>query len=581
MRLLVAQEPLPAGVFSCSIDKLVDIGSKQRQDIAGGRTLCAAFGTSSANALKYFWNGDKENPGTCHAMTSKEKAAEGDRIVTSEIDDARGVLIYLVVQESAQYIAIMDVLESSITDLTPREVGERLRATGMPFDDNVLAARLDKLREWSAVSARTDTSQILRHADLLARNWKYTATPAGRQVQRFYRKVLAGTPAVREIPLSSLARVVEAVEELVSGQFANTLLAELIGRLFVNHDDLDAALVGAEDSLAGLVDRFDLNDESTAELKALLVGYATHVAAELERGSARVYRALDALRLRFGELANEAVRASDARALIERGALTASHGGRTEDWEDLLMWFHPTSGRSARFALRLVRALPGMHVNLRRLHSSSGTATSRSRALALAKICTNPLYGTAIFLAALGDHSWRKLHGETDDADLTRIRPWRDGPRVGVPELLRRTGRVGARGRATVARDDTEAREAVRIARERRATEHAEAIREVLAAAPAALLSDRAAKVALASLLAAVRASSLIGRRTGIRDGLSCTLFHTGTDEGAVVAPAWRVLTPGRIPVFHIPGAVVDVPKRGVAIEEQERPRVLFVGSII
>jgi uncharacterized protein (TIGR02677 family) len=513
-------------------------------------------------------------------MTSKETAADEDRIVASRINDARGVLIYLVVQESAQYIAIMDVLESSITDLTPREVGARLRAIGSPLDDDVLEARLDKLREWGAVSARTDTSRILRHADLLARNWRYTATPAGRQVQRFYRKVLAGTPAVREIPLSSLARVAEAVDGLVSAQFANASIAELIGRLFVNHDDLDAALVGAEDSLAGLVDRFDLNNESTAELKALLVGYATHVAAELERGSARVYRALDALRSRFRELANEAVRASDARILIERGALTASHGGRIEDWEDLLAWFHPSSGRSARFALRLVRALPGMHVNLRRLHSSSGTATSRSRALALAKACTNPVYGTAIFLAALGDHPWRKLHGETDDADLPRIRPWRDGPRVEVPELLRRTGRAGARGRAAAARDDTEAREAVRVARERRAAEHAEAICEVLAATSGTPISDRAARVALASLMAAARVSSSNGRRTAIRDGLGCTLFHTGSDEGAVVAPTWRVLTPGRIPVFHLPNAVVDVPGPAAAVEEQELPRVFLVGSI-
>ncbi len=196
-------------------------------------------------------------------MTSKDTPAEEDRVVASQIDDARGVLIYLVVQESAQYIAIMDVLESSIVDLTPRDVGTRLQAVGTPIEDGVLEARLDKLRAWGAVSARTDTSRILRHADLLARNWRYTATPAGRQVQRFYRKVLAGTPTVREIPLSSLARVVEAAEGLVSAQEASTSIAELIGRLFVNHDDLDAALVGAEDSLAGLVDRFDLNNEST------------------------------------------------------------------------------------------------------------------------------------------------------------------------------------------------------------------------------------------------------------------------------------------------------------------------------
>lgn len=509
-------------------------------------------------------------------MTSNESAPEV-QIAPEHLEDARSVVIYLVVHESSQYIAIMDVLESSITDLTPNEVSVRLQAAQMPLDQSLVEARLDKLREWGAASARTDTSRILRHADLLARNWRYTATPAGRQVQRFYRKVLADTPAVREIPLSSLARVVEAIETLASPA-TDVSVPELIGRLFVNLDDLDSALVGAEDSLAGLVDRFDLNDDSTAELKALLVGYATHVAAALEHGSARAYRALATLRARFGELAAEAVRASDARLLIERGALGASHGGRSQDWEGLLAWFNPTSGRSVRFALRLIRALPGMHMNLRRLHSSSGAATSRSRALRLAKACANPVYGPSILLAALGDHPWRKLHGEADEFEVAKFRSWHDGPYVAVPELLRATGRAGPRGRPPAARDDTEAREQVHAARERRRAEHAAAIEEVLTGA-CACLTDRAARVALAALLTAARAVSSSGRRTGVREGLCCTLFWTQSGTGVIVAPTWRILTPGRLPVFHLPHTIACLPPHLRQLEEHSSPNVVVVGT--
>jgi uncharacterized protein DUF2397 len=481
-------------------------------------------------------------------------SSEDDFVVPTQPGDGRSVVIYLVARESAQYIAIMDVLEASVTDLTPREMVARLAAVGAALSNEIVEARLEKLREWGAVSARTDTSRILRHADLLARNWRYTATTAGRHVQRFYRKVLAGTPTVREIPLSSLARVVETAESLASTPQVGPGAADAIGRLFISHDDLDAALVGAEDSLAGLADRFDLTDASTAELKALLVGYATHVASELERGSARAFRALSALRSRFAELAATAVSASDARALIERGALAASHGGRVEDWEGLLAWFDPSSGRSTRFSLRLVRALPGMHINLRRLHSSSGTATSRARALALARACVNPSLGTAIWFAAVGDHSWRKLYGEADDDDLSRIRAWREGPQVEVPELLRFTGRAGARGGAPAARDDTAAREAVNEARERRRAQHDQAVREVLLASPGTTFSEHAARVALASLAAAVRSMPSKGRRTGVRDGLACTLFDRASESGSLRASAWRVLTPGRIAVFHQPG---------------------------
>jgi uncharacterized protein (TIGR02677 family) len=509
-------------------------------------------------------------------MTEPHAAADG---FTVAVTDGRRSMAYLVAPESDDYIAIMAVLESSVTDLTPAEVAVALRGAGTSVDERTVEARLDKLRDWTAVSARTDTSRILRHADLLARNWRYTATPAGRQVQRFYATVLAGTPTMREIPLSSLARVVAALEALAAGPtLPGAETAEHIGRLFTSHDDLDGALVGAEDALAGLADRFDLDHDATGELKRLLVEYATRVAGELESGSARAAAALSGLAPRFAALVAATVETSDARTLIERGALTASRGGRVADWTGLAEWFDPHTGRAARFALRLVRALPGMHANLRRLHSSTGTATSRARALQLAKAAADPTVGTAVLLAALGDHPWRKLYDDADDADLPRNPSWRGGPAVSVPPLLRSTGRTGARGRPPASRDDSAARAAVAAARAQRAAEHAVAVAEVLAARPGAVLSFRAADVALASLMAAARAGAGGDRRTATCDGLACTLFHTGAGVGVLRAPSWRIWLPGRLPVFHQPGARPMAPVATTA-DPDERVSVVVGGA--
>jgi len=186
------------------------------------------------------------------ARTSRQQGSSFDVTVT----DSRRAVAYLVAPEADDYIALMAILESSLTDLTPAEIALELSAGGVHLDERTVEARLDKLRDWTAASARTDTSRILRHADLLARNWRWTATPAGRQVQRFYTTVLAKTPEMREIPLSSLARVVDALERIVtldlSDVGSHAQVANLIGTLFISHDDLDTALVGAEDSLAGL-----------------------------------------------------------------------------------------------------------------------------------------------------------------------------------------------------------------------------------------------------------------------------------------------------------------------------------------
>jgi Protein of unknown function (DUF2397) len=503
----------------------------------------------------------------------------GDRVDTGEslamgVTDARRCVAYLLVPESDEYIAVMEVLESSVIDLTPAEVTEALARSGTPIDGRTVEARLDKLAFWHAVSARTDATLIRTRAELLSRNWRYTATPAGRQVQRFYRTVLAGAATMREIPLASLGRVVGSLERLRDQpDLSAGETAELIGRLFTGHDDLDSALVGAEDTLAGLADRFDLDDGSTAELKGMLVDYATRVAAELERGAARAHAALDALGDRYRSLAETSVAMSDAKNLIEAGALVASRGGRRQDWEGLRGWFDPSTGRAARFAMRLVRALPGMHVNLRRLHTSTGTATGRSRALAFARACAHPEFGTAVFLAALGDHSWRKLYGTGDDDDLLRLPSWRTGPLVPVPEILHNTGRSGARGRPPAARDDAAARERVAVAREARRQAHDAALREILTAGPEAPLSEPAGRVALAALMATTRSRSRGGRRTCITDGLACTLVHTGFGAGVLLAPSWRVVVPGRVLTFHLPGrqasfaaAAVPEPPRSLRV---------------
>ncbi|MGE0528967.1 MAG: DUF2397 domain-containing protein [Bdellovibrionales bacterium] len=511
---------------------------------------------------------------------NKPDEVSNSKEVPPPADDAK-VLNYLVAPETVQYRAIMDVLESSITALMPREICGALKTLEMTVDEALVSQRLDSLHGWGAVTGRSDASKILRFADIMARNWRYTATPNGRQAHRFYRKFLANSPVAREIPLPNLARVVEAAEALQAESLDEEKFVELVSALFINHDDLDSALVGAEDNLSSLSDRFDLDKQSTTELKSLLVGYASKVAHELERGSARAYRALLKIQPKFAEFAQRTISSSEARQLIERGALTATHGGRVEDWDGILAWLNPEHGRAARFALRMVRALPGMHINLRRLHSSAGAATNKMRALQLAKACSKSELGPAIFVAVLGDHQWRKLYGEADDHDLTRLKPWREGPKVQVPEMLRKVGKTGARGKASPARDDSQSKEIVRLRREERLRQHSDSIREILSLTKdGPKLSDHAGRVALTSLMAAVNATSKRGMRLGTRDGLSCSLVHVGKGQvGAIKATTWTVFTPGRIPIFHLPSMKPDLSNIAPSQPEAEKPELIMDGA--
>ena len=485
-----------------------------------------------------------------------------DEPAVSVPDDSRRTVTYLAVPESTEYIGIMAVLESSASDLTPAQVAAVLRDRGNHIDVHVVEARLEQLRAWGAASARSDQTHVRRVQDLLRRNFRYTATRQGRQVQRFYETVLAGTPVMREIPLQSLNAVVVALESLAAGGGwpDEAWVRARVNEVFTAHDDLDSSLVGAEDTMMGLADRFDLDDDRTGELKTLLVGYATRVAVELDKGADRAVIALRALAGRFDELVRLTVVGSAAADLIGRDLLAASKGGDLRDWHGLVAWFDPTSGRSARFQARMVTAIPTFHANLRRLHTAGESGTSRARALLLARACLDPEFGSEVFLAAIGDHAWRKLHGESEDPGAGRTPPWREGPQVSVPSGLRTHGKAGVRGRAPAPLDDRAARQSVARARAERLARHREYLSEILAAPTGATLSYGAARVALATLMDAIRQSPTTGRRRATKDGLACTVFWTGATVGVLRAPSWRIWLPGREVVFHTPAAQPEAP---------------------
>jgi uncharacterized protein (TIGR02677 family) len=494
-------------------------------------------------------------------------------------EDNSAAVSYLVAERRSEYVAIMDVLEASIADLTPPELTRELAKAGLVLGEDTVEERLDQLRIWGVVHASTDQSKVQRHSDLLSRNWRYSPTVAGRHTHRFYTEFLRSAPAAREIPLTALNEVVRslrALHEWVGGDGSVDVRAA-IARVFVQHDALDGGLLGAEDSLTGLVDRFDLDADRTSMLRQLLVDYATRVANELDEGSAQAFGLLEKLAPHFATLAAKAVDESEARELIQSGVVAGARGGRTSDWEGISSWFDPSTGRAQRFIMRLVRALPGMHANLRRLHTSSGALTGRARAISLARACAaNPAMAPELTLVALGDHSWRKLWCAAEDDELRFTPSWAAGPKVDVPELLRLTGRTGARGRVPAARDGAAARAEILARREEQRITREAAEAEVLAAVPGAVLSDAAGRAALAVLLAAVRTAGKGRTRCAERGGIAATIYSVLDDDGlpAITSRQFRAWLPGRRVCFHRAGEIpAEMP--GVVSDSGERPQIV------
>jgi hypothetical protein len=56
------------------------------------------------------------------------------------VTDSRRAMAYLIAPYADEYVAIMAVLESSITDMTPVEVASALRMAGTPLDPRIVGA---------------------------------------------------------------------------------------------------------------------------------------------------------------------------------------------------------------------------------------------------------------------------------------------------------------------------------------------------------------------------------------------------------------------------------------------------------
>ncbi|MFJ1610411.1 DUF2397 family protein [Streptomyces sp. NPDC088253] len=455
---------------------------------------------------------------------------------------------YVMSTVREEYAAIMDVLDRAVDHLTPAQISVQLTAGGIDLHPARVAQRLGVLRDtFLAVSGQPD-NDIERWQELSGARWRYASTAQGRQVQRLWKLLAADGMVQREIPLDGLARIGEALKALQGEAVAPGDLVKLAGQAFVEHDQLDASLVGQADMLARLADRFDLDSEGTAELKQLIVAYATHVVVHLDREVVAIHAQLVRLRPRFAELAAVCRAQSRARALVARGVLAASRGAQEGDWEQLLSWFAPASGRCARFALQLVRAIPMMHANLRRQQSAAGPGTLRAKTLSLAAACRDARRGEAVFRASLADRPWVKLH-TCAEGEAGEVVSWHAGPRVPALAMLRASGRSGPRGAVAPRRDRAEAAREVALERERIRAGQRAAVAEVLAGVFP--LSDRACRVALQAVMAAARGAEAGGVRAGRAGGVGCVLTAVEGALGRVDGVSWSVLVPGREVAFH------------------------------
>ena len=479
-----------------------------------------------------------------------------------EIGSARALFRYVVVEEWADYRAIMAVFAGTFfSEFTPEEVAARLAESGHALEVTTVADRLESLRRWGNLTVSSSVGNPRNLEDYYRRRNRYLITREGQEVQQVVEGVLARADQVRDVSTGRLRALLEALTQLASLDPAHAPaedLADAIGAVFDPHEAFTSEITQFFAAINQWQSRYDLSPEELRFFAEVLVGYVGERLDEIERVARPIGRALQRLTGRFGVLVERAhaglARRVDDAGLAKSIAVTHRPGTRLEDWEHLCGWFLRRGARASRIETltrEAVAAVRTLTLNLTRLsRAGTGAASRRADFLRLARIFDGadpwdlPRLACAAF-GIFGANHYGVAAADADDPAPTHT-SWWSAPRATVPVSIRERGDTNQRGRVSPMPDRSKERELLRRRRddERRAQERVDH----------ELLDTPALDGRELSQAALARLQEVVGR----------TLASLGT-RGEVVERADRALicriarTPGQHTRVHAPAGTLTL----------------------
>jgi uncharacterized protein (TIGR02677 family) len=415
--------------------------------------------------------------------------------------DRLGAYAYLTVPDPAtraQYIAIMRVFTGTLmSDLSAHDIAERLAAVGTELPVDVVAQRLDSLRDWGDLLTSSRPVRATSISEYHRVRSRYQLSPLGEKVQRHAEEILAGADSAREVSRELLALVARGLAELdrltaTPGGPDPQEALERVSTVFAQFGAFADSVRDFYAYLGQVIFRYDLDAAEFAGFKELLLDYAetitddvAHFAPQIERGLAHLWPRLPGL-LRLIDDADQGL-ASLERAGVRVGR---SRGRDLADWRGLSSWFFDFDGSGSevsRLRDATLRALQALLANAKRMiRTTSGELSRRRDLLRLAAWLDASDDETAhdVFAAAFGMYGARHLGMPGDpETEVSAVTSWWHGPAVDVPVSLRERGSRSVRGRTARAEDYTGQQDLLRTAAEEQAARERAAAAELRAAA--------------------------------------------------------------------------------------------------
>ncbi|MHB1430773.1 MAG: TIGR02677 family protein [Streptosporangiaceae bacterium] len=391
---------------------------------------------------------------------------------SAAVDDTRRDLFrYLTADESADYLAIMDLFSATLlTDLSAGEVAGQLAVRGVNLSRDTAEARCRQLADWGNLMPSIRDARVATVAEYIRSRSRYQVSKLGGRVHRQAAEILQATDGAREVARELLGQIVQSLDRILAmldrdrtggDVLAAETLAGEVTTVFSNQRLFTDSVRDFYAYLAGILSRYDLTGQEYAQFKELLLVYIDLITADVNRHAPAV-----------AHRASLVLAQSDRvlHALSTLPGLTSPDGTQVEraqgrvrrDWEELASWYDASHGASGPEQLRGAagQALGQLITNAKRLLDSSGTGFSRrADFLRLTRwfAAADDEQAHRLYNAAFGAYPARHLLFGPDEPD-PRIGPttsWWHAEPVLVPVSLRERGDRTMRGRTSRVPDPT------------------------------------------------------------------------------------------------------------------------------
>ncbi|MGN6682359.1 MAG: DUF2397 family protein [Streptosporangiaceae bacterium] len=209
--------------------------------------------------------------------------------VSPAADSSRhGLFRYLTADESADYLAIMDLFSATLlVDLSAAEVTVQLAERARAIDRDTVEARCRQLVAWGNLVPAVRDARVSTVAEYIRSRSRYQVSKLGGRLHREAVAILHASDGAREVARELLGQIVQSLERILQmldrPEVDAEALAGEVTTVFGNQRLFTDSVRDFYAYLAGILSRYDLGGEEYAQFKELLLVYIDLITADVNR----------------------------------------------------------------------------------------------------------------------------------------------------------------------------------------------------------------------------------------------------------------------------------------------------------